>query len=481
MSLTQDGVLSYLLERGGKVKNTELLSAFTAHVHCSEPEERTRNRDMFKGFINNVAVVQRVDGVKYVVVKKKYQKLINEGKSSIVSSSSPSSSSSSSSSSSFTTRQSCFSTCESHTRTRADVLNNNSWFCTSPPGCSVHNPKDLVTKHPFQLKSTGCDAEITPVTTSEQDRSLTARVRNVTDNTIHGKTEAVFAVVPRKSPPLSQPQKVKVNHRKGACHQSFKIPPQEESVTGEPEKSSPYPSQNKSPRIKRRQTAGPCSPAPKRGNKAVKPGSDVKAKDSSAVRLEPQEHEWFVKSATGCWSQLYRLLLQDVHLAQKRNFLSGFTALHWAAKHGNSQMLCRVLDSSQKVDVNIKSHDGYTPLHVAAIHGHESVLNVLVRDYGANCNIRDNSGKKAYQYLRKDLSAEVRELLGDPAVSCQATEHARSDDQHFSDLSKNLSAFSKLFQASVGHRKKPRRRSSFCLFSHEQEENRKECTFDALE
>ncbi|XP_017340292.1 ankyrin repeat domain-containing protein SOWAHB [Ictalurus punctatus] len=475
MALTQTVVLSFLMTRGGKVKNTELLSAFTAHINCSEPEQRRRNRDLFKSFINNVAVVKRVDDVKYVVVKKKYQEMINEGKFSIASSPS-----SSPSSSSCRTQQSCFSRCESRSITSADILNNNSWFCTSPPGCSINTSKDLVTKQQLQSRPAECDAVIAPVSTSNQEESLTARVLNVANNTRKGKTGAVFAVVAIKSPPHSQTEKIQVNLRTPACLQRLEIPPQQELKTVEAGKSSPYlnhePDLNKSSRTKRRQTVVPSSPALKRGNKVRKPGfSD---KDSSAIRLEPREHEWLVMSATGRWSQLYNLLLQDVLLAEKRNFISGFTALHWAAKHGNVKMVRRILDIGEKVDVNIKSHDGYTPLHVAAIHSHESVLNLLVRDYGANCHIRDNSGKKAYQYLRKELSAEVRELLGDPAASCQFTQHACSDDQHFSDLSKNLNTFSKLFQSSVGHRKKSRLRSSFRSISDEQEENKKDCSLD---
>lgn len=211
----------------------------------------------------------------------------------------------------------------------------------------------------------------------------------------------------------------------------------------------------------------PSSPAPKRGNKVDK--HDFSAKSSSALRLETREHEWLVKSTTGRLSPIYSLLQQDVHLAEKRNFISGFTVLHWAAKHGNNKMVRKILDIGKNVDVNIKSHDGYTPLHVAAIHSHESVLNLLVRQYGANCNIRDNSGKKAYQYLRKDLSTEVKKLLGDPAVLCQDTERG------YSDMSKNMNTFSNLLQVCVGHRKKSRHRLSFRLISDGQEEKRKDC------
>ncbi|KAK1784501.1 hypothetical protein P4O66_000357 [Electrophorus voltai] len=141
-------------------------------------------------------------------------------------------------------------------------------------------------------------------------------------------------------------------------------------------------------------------------------------------------------------------LLQDIKLAEWRNFMSGFTALHWDAKQGNSEMMRKILLLSQQgrpgVDVNTKSYEGYTPLHIAAIHRPESVLSVLVRDYGANCNIPDNSGKKPYHYLHKDASPKVREMLGDPhAGNYKPSSH----EQHFSDLPKRFSTLSKLFQS----------------------------------
>lgn len=467
MALTQDVVLSFLMARGGKVKNTELLSAFTTHINGSQPDERRRNRDAFKSFINNVAVVKRVDGVKCVVVKKKFQEMIREEK---CSKASPSLSLS------CTTQQSCFFRCESHPITSTDVLNNNSWYCTSPPDlCLANNSKDLVTTQQFQSRLSECDA---PVTTSNQEEPTL--VLNVANNARKWEMGAVFAVVAINSAHCSQSEMIKVSHQIPACSRISEIQPQQALIAGEAVKSSlcltHQPDLSESPIIKRRQMMVSSSSALKRECKVGKPSFG--SRDSSVVRLEPQEHEWLVKSATGCWSQVCSLLLQDLHLAEKRNFISGFTALHWAAKHGNSKVLRRILEVGKKVDVNIKSHDGYTPLHVAAIHSQESVLNLLVREYGANCNIRDNSGKKAYQYLHKDPSAEVRELLGDPAASCQVTEHTYSDDQHFSDSSKNLKTFSKLFQASLGHRKKSIHRSSFRLISREQEKNRKDCTLD---
>uniref|UniRef100_A0A3P9MMN4 Sosondowah ankyrin repeat domain family member Aa n=1 Tax=Oryzias latipes TaxID=8090 RepID=A0A3P9MMN4_ORYLA len=126
----------------------------------------------------------------------------------------------------------------------------------------------------------------------------------------------------------------------------------------------------------------------------------------SMVPLENTEHKWMVKCAAGHWSQAYGLLLNDCQLAEKRDFMSGFTALHWAAKFGNTEMLVKIIDVSKKggidIDVNAKTHGGYTPLHIAALHDQEHIMVMLVGELGADVNIRDNSGRKALHYLHKD-------------------------------------------------------------------------------
>ncbi|XP_061128368.1 uncharacterized protein LOC133150086 [Syngnathus typhle] len=72
-----------------------------------------------------------------------------------------------------------------------------------------------------------------------------------------------------------------------------------------------------------------------------------------------------------------------------------FTALHWAAKHGNEDMATLIANAG--ADVNTKS--GYTPLHIAALHGHRNILDLLVGTYGAKENLRDYSGRLALHYL----------------------------------------------------------------------------------
>ncbi|XP_039656093.1 ankyrin repeat domain-containing protein SOWAHC [Perca fluviatilis] len=118
---------------------------------------------------------------------------------------------------------------------------------------------------------------------------------------------------------------------------------------------------------------------------------------SAAVALDPIEKEWIYSAAGARVPDLSQLLRQDPSLANKKDFTSGFTALHWAAKHGNKDMASLVANAG--ADVNTKSHGGYTPLHIAALHGHRHILDLLLVTYGAKDNLRDYSGHLACHYL----------------------------------------------------------------------------------
>lgn len=76
MDISQESILSVLLEEGGKIKNSDLLSRFKVPLNCSDPVEKKQNRDLFKMIINNLAVVKELEEVKYVVLRKKYQHLL---------------------------------------------------------------------------------------------------------------------------------------------------------------------------------------------------------------------------------------------------------------------------------------------------------------------------------------------------------------------------------------------------------------------
>ncbi|XP_074866185.1 ankyrin repeat domain-containing protein SOWAHA [Carettochelys insculpta] len=275
------------------------------------------------------------------------------------------------------------------------------------------------------------------------------------------------------------------------------LPRQEEPVgardrlqVGAPELSWP-----RSPHMKRRQAeeAGARSPRLQRVSKTQKVSEEAGC--TSAVPLESGEHEWLVKAAAGHWSQrLHGLLLSDASLAGRRDFISGFTALHWAAKSGNCDMVGKIIEVAEKggthIDVNARSYGGYTPLHIAAIHGQEEVIATLVKTYHVKVNLRDYSGKKPHHYLKEGSSYAVRHLLGDPDLHNSAGQAfptkknpkiaasilsststflgVLSDDMTFYDLTRGLkktSSLNKLLSASSGPRKKPKTRGTFPSYS----------------
>uniref|UniRef100_A0A673GJ19 Ankyrin repeat domain-containing protein SOWAHA-like n=1 Tax=Sinocyclocheilus rhinocerous TaxID=307959 RepID=A0A673GJ19_9TELE len=332
----------------GKVKNSELLSKFKDLLNCSDPAEKKQNRDLFKTFVNNIAVVKDFQDAKYIVLKKVYHHLLEKSEQ------------------------------------------------KPDPDFSGAAKKEASTNKPYAL-------------------------------------------------PLRMPQIDLGHHHKK---------PSTESLGQELQPS---------PRCTDSVACAGASPQLQRHFKT--PTQADEPKDSHHCPLDPVEHEWLVKSAAGQWNQVYGLLLKDAQLAEKKDFMSGFTALHWAVKCGDADMVCTIIEVSRKsdhgVDVNGKSNGGYTPLHIAAIHLQLFLIDLLVRKYGANGNIRDNCGKKPYHYLDTGVSRELRELLGDPKAGHREVHHQVRDEYDARKYS-----IGHLFLAHpVGLKKKNKARNQFISVS----------------
>ncbi|XP_068868155.1 ankyrin repeat domain-containing protein SOWAHB [Aphelocoma coerulescens] len=136
------------------------------------------------------------------------------------------------------------------------------------------------------------------------------------------------------------------------------------------------------------------------------------------VPLGQREHAWLVAMSAGCWAQVRGLFLEEPELALQRDFISGFTVLHWLAKHGDGPGLQELAAAAQQVglalDVDARSGCGYTPLHLAAIHGHQLVIKVLVLQLGCQVQVRDGSGRRPWEYLGSSTSGEIWQLLEAP-------------------------------------------------------------------
>nr|XP_057938698.1 ankyrin repeat domain-containing protein SOWAHC [Doryrhamphus excisus] len=141
--------------------------------------------------------------------------------------------------------------------------------------------------------------------------------------------------------------------------------------------------------------------------------SSVTDEDCALVTLDPLEHEWMLCASDGLWESLQPLLAVEAGLVAKRDFVTGFTCLHWAAKQGKAELLSQLLtfakDNGVPVNVNVRSSAGYTPLHLAAMHGHTQVVRVLLSDWEADPEARDYSGRRAIQYLPAPLAADLQE------------------------------------------------------------------------
>ena len=105
-----------------------------------------------------------------------------------------------------------------------------------------------------------------------------------------------------------------------------------------------------------------------------------------------------VKASQSEYHSLAKMLKDDPRLARQKDFISGYTALHWAAKRGNLNVV-KLLAGSYSAHVNAKSNGGYTPLHLACQFGHRDVSDLLIETYGADQHLRDNSGRKPIHYM----------------------------------------------------------------------------------
>lgn len=446
MALTQESILSFLLEHGGKVKNSELLNNFRSQINCSDPAEKLHNRDLFKKLVNSVAVVKQIDEVKFVVVKKRYQDFVKDVPQKTHM---DDSFSSSTASFSYTSPPRA----EAATIDHSDIENNNTSYPLSINGNYYGDVKhvpvtSMQKRKPLSRSVSSPDATTVKVLNLSGDHASRA-----------GKSGAVFAVISVKSPPRDSAPAARDGlhspvHQQKTPHTPIKLGTKVTTASLQNLNSNFAACRDG---LAQQQCQGSTQTEAMQvrpQNKTTKQADDAKYSDS--VPLEPLAHEWLVKCAAGLWGQIYALLLQDSRLVQKKDFMSGFTALHWASKDGNSEMIHKLVDISRQrgtyININSKTNGGYTPLHIAAIHGRTDVMLLLVRGYGASVNERDNAGKKAFHYLGEGVPAEIRALLGGQ----QDNKFREKADEDYREQSKGFNTISKLFQPGKKQKTAPK-------------------------
>lgn len=443
--VSQAAVLGFLQENGGKVRNSELLSRFKPLLDAGDPHGRAARRDRFKQFVNDVAVVKEFDGVKFVVLRKKPRpRQAPDPLPSCVPSTpgavaQPSTTTSSSHGESAPVGTPSLVSAQQSVEVPEDPAPPSEPQNT--PGAPASEPTQPTAEPALGPQQSGGPSN-PPLPAFELAQPSEVHLADVPppsrapSETPDPESRPGATTGPPPAPGHAPPQKpcmLPVRCVPGPA--ALRIRAEEQGLRRQlSEEPSPRSSPlllrrlsveesglglglglgaGRSPHLRRLSRAGPRLLSPDTEEVPVAP-------PPSAVPLEPAEHEWLVRVAGGRWThQLHGLLLRDRGLAAKRDFMSGFTALHWAAKSGDREMALQLVEVARRggapVDVNARSHGGYTPLHLAALHGREDAA-VLLVGLGAQVHMRDHSGRRAYQYLPPGASYALRRLLGDPGL-----------------------------------------------------------------
>nr|XP_032812140.1 LOW QUALITY PROTEIN: ankyrin repeat domain-containing protein SOWAHB-like [Petromyzon marinus] len=480
---SQDGVLNFLVEAGGRAANTELLHRFRGAL--GEPSAR----ELFKGFVNAVGLVKQEDGAKYVVLKKKYKQhwwcasrqrgstgrgqprpTTEEEEMNAPMGPSPLGAAARPWGAIRSSRQ------------RPRPRPSSRWWPRARQGGGV--PLRRATSRPRRRRwHAAAPADASSQAVSSQGHAAASAEEDEGTTTPGSRSEAAEAegsgsqdvgrpggaTAERRGAEGSRGQAVQTVRARRRSRVERELPlllllP--ELTPGEELGEGPFKTTSKkklsagsarprvapseeatTPRRRRLRPRAHSSPPTLAAAAIQTPNPWARLEPArmtlrggggssfgAPLALEPVEHEWIVSAAAGDWSNLHGLLLGEPSLALRRDPLTGYTALHWAAKHGKADMvpvLVQAAESSAGTadDVNVRSHGGYTALHLAAMHGHTDVAKMLVGAYEANVNARDYSGRKPWHYLGQDASWEIRELLeapaGDGAERPAATEAAR--------------------------------------------------------
>lgn len=142
----------------------------------------------------------------------------------------------------------------------------------------------------------------------------------------------------------------------------------------------------------------------------------VSTEQDSDWALYPMEHAWMLSAVEGNYETILEFISEDPYLLTRKDFISGYSVLHWLAKKGMDETLLKLLRYAEgagiPVNVNLRGSGGFTPLHVASMHRQYMVVKLLVGAFGANVDAMDYNGKRAWQYLKEDAPLEMKELLG---------------------------------------------------------------------
>ncbi|XP_076449670.1 ankyrin repeat domain-containing protein SOWAHC-like [Babylonia areolata] len=495
-----DSVKQYMLEKGGRIRNHELVTHFKGYLN--HPVHKAENREKFKDFVNELATIKVEEGEKVLVLKRKHRPDSTFSLGSSSSSSTPSNRSSIASNDQTPFQPPPAKSPYIRSDDGAEVSYCSSVLqeCDSPQFKQPLPPRDLTggeergPPHADAMRahseppSRGGEAggprpmegeEVDGMMMSKvhSDQSLDVRLKSSTRSnggplgvgvgvggskqSFEASTASLASSTTGSQGSLSSATTAEVGGGGGSGEEEGNM-----SVLSIKERVQHL---NKMSSESDIQQAKP--PPPRKKTLRDDDDESHSSGGTTYITLTPEEKEWMLVSATADYHEMFRLLSRNGQLARVkvRCFLVVFTALHWAAKFGKPEVVKML---ANKIGVNVNQRSGYTPLHLAAIHGHEEIIELLVTVYKADANVRDYSGKKAKQYLKNSASSRAQQLLvstrlGHDFGSASSSASALQDDSMFLRLgtarqSNRARAISSLIQATSSvMRRQPLLRASW--------------------
>ncbi|XP_078116404.1 uncharacterized protein sowahd [Sander vitreus] len=175
--------------------------------------------------------------------------------------------------------------------------------------------------------------------------------------------------------------------------------------------------------------------------------NSVSSEPDEGWALYPMEHAWMLSAVEGNYETILEFISEDPYLLTRKDFISGYSVLHWLAKRGQDETLLKLLKYAESagipVNVNVRGSGGLTPLHVASMHRQYMVVKLLVGAFSANVDAMDYNGKRAWQYLKGDAPLEMKELLGtwDDEHGCGCAQNINKNVNNNSAGAMNMTAY----------------------------------------
>ncbi|XP_074521028.1 ankyrin repeat domain-containing protein SOWAHC-like isoform X2 [Halichoeres trimaculatus] len=396
---SQEAVLDFLRDRDGKVKNSDLIEHFK-NVFPDDPQKKAAVRNRFKVYVDTVAYVKTEDGVKYVCMKKKFRGSVK-----------------------VTEKQPA-----AQEVSRDDVVEDPA-PCTPGSGYGSDSQGEksssgeMGNRGSFHRKESKKEHRDIPEITVIQASPLPAdgSMFNLPEPAARQPTGQVDPAGQVEALSLEGLREVEVVRRRGNAEDDEDT----HSLSGSEGASSPKGSRkhfievmmSSSPQVRRSMVFRSSVHLSSRSDSDSASMLSGLEEDRTSVALDPLEHEWMLCASDGEWGSLFPLLATEPSLLLRKDFITGFTCLHWAAKHGKPELIAMIINFAKQhsvpISVDARSNTGYTPLHVAAMHNHMEVVKLLVGAYGADVEIRDYSGRKACQYLTDSVSVDIRDIIGE--------------------------------------------------------------------